>query len=259
MDIADKLCDMGVSPGVSPPNDESKHERAAPFVKLANDADNATLAFFTNPAYLSIIQRKMVKTPVDDKNNEAIKFYKKRMISLFKDIFKEDNMSSLWDTKSLLGGETPTPRELKEAHQRFALLAVKHFETIDKKDIIQGQHFNSSAAASAKGVDIAANEADMADIDTSNIFTVDDANNVMMRKTITFANLDNYVIMKPDLSANELRIIPMKIDINLKTPDLKIKGLKPKIKKSKNTKEDLSQQIVVDATPQSPFQAEENN
>lgn len=217
-----------------------------------NIADNATLAFFTNPAYLSIIQRKMVKTPAEDNNNEAIKFYKKRMISLFKDIFKEDNMSSLGDTKSSLGGETPTPTpgELKEAHHRFALLAVKYFETIDKKDIIQEQH---ASATGAEG------EADMAEIDTSNIFTVDDANNVMMRKTITYANLDNYVIMKEDLSANDLRIIPMKIDINLKTPDLKIKGLKPKIKKSKNTKEDLSQQIVVDATPQSPNQAGKNN
>ena len=219
--------------GVLPPNDESKPERAAPFVKLANDADNATLAFFTNPAYLSIIQRKMVKTPAEDNNNEAIKFYKKRMISLFKDIFKE---------------EIEVDNELKEAHKRFALLAVKYFETIDKKDIIQEQH-----AASAAG------EADMAEIDTSNIFTLDDANNVMMRKTITYANLDNYVITKEDLSANELRIIPMKIDINLKTPDLKIKGLKPKIKKSKNTKEDLSQQIVVDATPQIPNKAGENN
>jgi hypothetical protein len=242
---------MGGSPGVSSPNDESKHERAAPFfVKLANDADNATLAFFTNPAYLSIIQRKMVKTPAEDNNNEAIKFYKKRMISLFKDIFKEDNMSSLGDTKSSLGGETPTPPELKEAHKRFALLAVKYFETIDKKDIIQEQHVSKEGTAG---------EADMAEIDTSNIFTLDDANNVMMRKTITYANLDNYVITKEDLSANDLRIIPMKIDINLKTPDLKIKGLKPKIKKSKNTKEDLSQQIVVDATPQIPNQAGENN
>ena len=227
-------------------------------------ADNATLAFFTNPSYLSIIQRKMVKTPAEDNNNEAIKFYKKRMISLFKDFFKEDNMSSLggetqraepFKTHSSLGGETPP--ELKEAHHRFALLAVKYFETIDKKDIIQEQHTIASASgASATGAE---GEADMEDIDTSNIFTVDDANNVMMRKTITFANLDNYVIIKEDLSANDLRIIPMKIDINLKTPDLKIKGLKPKIKKSKNTKEDLSQQIIVDATPQSPNQAGENN
>jgi hypothetical protein len=231
-----------------------------------NIADNATLAFFTNPAYLSIIQRKMVKTPAEDNNNEAIKFYKKRMISLFKDIFKEDNMSSLGDTKSSLGGETPTPTpgELKEAHHRFALLAVKYFETIDKKDIIQEQHAASAAGASATGASATGAsatgmEADMAEIDTSNIFTVDDANNVMMRKTITYANLDNYVIMKEDLSANDLRIIPMKIDINLKTPDLKIKGLKPKIKKSKNTKEDLSQQIIVDATPQSPNQAGKNN
>ena len=227
-------------------------------IKIDTIADNATLEFFTNPSYLNIIKRKLVKTPEDDNNIEAIKFYKKRMISLFKDIFKEDNPtishSSLggetqstepFKTQSSLGGETPTPSELKEAHKRFALLAVKYFETIDKKDIIQEQHTSESRAAG---------EADMADIDTSNLFTMDDANNVMMRKTITYSNLDNYVIMKEDLSANDLRIIPMKIDINLKTPDLKIKGLKPKIKKSKNTKEDLSQQILVNATPQIPIQ-----
>jgi hypothetical protein len=228
-------------------------------------ADNATLEFFTNPSYLNIIKRKLVKTPEDDNNIEAIKFYKKRMISLFKDIFKEDNptishaplvgetqRAEPFKTQSSLGGETPS--ELKEAHKRFALLAVKYFETIDKKDIIQEQHTSESRAASE-----AAGEADMADIDTSNLFTMDDANNVMMRKTITYSNLDNYVIMKEDLSANDLRIIPMKIDINLKTPDLKIKGLKPKIKKSKNTKEDLSQQILVNATPQIPIQEGENN
>ena len=165
------------------------HNIATHNIATHNIADNATLAFFTNPAYLSIIQRKMVKTPAEDNNNEAIKFYKKRMISLFKDIFKEDNMSSLGDTKSSLGGETPTPGELKEAHHRFALLAVKYFETIDKKDIIQEQHAASAAGASAAGASATGMEADMAEIDTSNIFTVDDANNVMMRKTITYANL----------------------------------------------------------------------
>ena len=201
-------------------------------------ADNATLEFFTNPSYLNIIKRKLVKTPEDNDNNEAIKFYKKRMTSLFKDIFKE---------------EVGVDKELKEAHKRFALLAVKYFETIDKKDIIQEQHLNAAAMTEE---DLLNAEIDAA-IDTSNIFTMDDANNVMMRKTITYSNLDNYVIMKEDLSANDLRIIPMKIDINLKTPDLKIKGLKPKIKKSKNTKEDLSQQILVNATPQIPIQNQE--
>jgi hypothetical protein len=60
---------------------------------------------------------------------------------------------------------------------------------------------------------------------------------MMMRKTITLANLDNYVISKQDISKNEMRIIPMKIEIDLKTNDLKTKGVR---KKSKNMKEDLS-------------------
>jgi hypothetical protein len=66
------------------------------------------------------------------------------------------------------------------------------------------------------------------------------ANDLMMRKTITVSNLDNYIISKQDNSMNEVRIIPLKLEIDLKTHDLKTKGVTPKKSKSKKKKEDLS-------------------
>ena len=71
-------------------------------------------------------------------------------------------------------------------------------------------------------------------------YTPAEANALMMRKTLAVPNLNNYVISKPDLSTNNVRIIPVKLDFNLKAPELKTKGLKPKVKK---TKEEKNQKI----------------
>ena len=48
-------------------------------------------------------------------------------------------------------------------------------------------------------------------------------------------------INKNENSSNEFRIIPLKLEIDLKTPQLKTKGVKLKTKVKKNTQEDLSQ------------------
>ena len=57
--------------------------------------------------------------------------------------------------------------------------------------------------------------------------------NIMMKKNIKIANLDNYVTIINDLSANDTRVIPMKVDIDLRQPNLKTKGVKTKVKKNK--------------------------
>ena len=68
----------------------------------------------------------------------------------------------------------------------------------------------------------------------------------MMKKTLQVASLSNYVISKHDTS-NDVRIVPLKLEIDLKTPDLKIKGVKVKKGKSIKPEEDLSQQIIDEA------------
>ena len=171
---------------------------------------NASLTFFTNPLYLNIIQRKNLCSIKD--NTEEIKFYRKRIVSLFKDMFKE-----------------PPNREIKEIHTMFVNAAIRYFEITDKKDIIQGQHQPDADADADAVSNTELNPEDILNtIGGSDLLSVNEANDKMMRKTVAVASLANYVISKQDNSANEKRIIPMKMEIDLKTNDLKIKGIPPK-------------------------------
>jgi hypothetical protein len=188
-----------------------------------NIVDSASLTFFTNPAYLNILQRKKLCSLKD--NAEEVKFYRKRITTLFKELLKENTATV----------------EIKEIHTMFVNSAIRYFEMVDKKDIIQehNQAQGQTQGDSQRQEQVPNEEGEFpAEIGDC---TLDEANDLMMRKTITVANLDNYVINKQDTSTNDTRIIPMKIDIDLKTQDLKTKGVPPKkIKKSKISTEDLS-------------------
>ena len=201
-----------------------------------NIVDTASLTFFTNPAYYGLLQRKKLCNIKD--NSAEIKFYRKRIIALFKDMIK--------------GEEEPVNREIKEIHTMFVNSAIRYFEVTDKKDIVQGQHIQSEHIQSEhiqgqhiqgehiQGENIIGNaespEDILNDIGGSEIYSLAEANDKMMRKNIVVASLDNYVIK--DTPTNEVRIIPMKIEIDLKSNALKDKGVPPK--KSKIKKEDLS-------------------
>jgi len=196
---------------------------------LSNDADNASLAFFSNPMYLSMIKKR---ENIIDNNKEYmknIKFYRKRLTSLFKDLIK--------------GDEEPPTQELKEMYNRFVNTAIKYFQMLDKKDIIQGQHMDLEQEQGQGQGQEHESDNEYNDIECNENLTIEKANDGMMKKNIQVASLDNYVITKHDNSSNEFRIIPLKIEIDLKTPALKTKGvkLKTKVKKSLNKEEDLSQ------------------
>lgn len=184
-----------------------------------NIVDTASLTFFTNPAYYSILQRKKL---CDVKDNSAeIKFYRKRIIALFKDMLKEE--------------EEPVNKEIKEIHTMFVNSAIRYFEVTDKKDIIQGHHTAPQALVDAEGE---SPDAILDAIGGPELYSLTEANDLMIRKTITMASLDNYVITKQDASTNDVRIIPIKMEIDLKATALKEKGVPPK--KIKKKKEDLS-------------------
>ena len=194
-----------------------------------NIVDTASLTFFTNPMYYGILQRKKLCNIKD--NSAEIKFYRKRIISLFKDMLKAE--------------EEPVNKEIKEIHTMFVNSAIRYFEVTDKKDIVQGQHIQSEHIQSehiqSEHIDTNAIEEETPEeilntIGGPEIYSLAEANDKMMRKTIVLASLDNYVIKETPV--NEVRIIPMKMEINLKDIVLKDKGVPHK--KSKNKKEDLS-------------------
>ena len=188
-------------------------------IKLENDADAASLIFFSNPLYLGRINQKMVNKTKEHTKSE-IKFYRKRLTTLFKEMLKEDE------------GEEKT-RELKETHDNFIAKAINYFQVMDTKDIIQGQHLKDAAASSEAASSEAEGVVGLAQRAAHPLR----GNEFMMRKTINVASLDNYVIAKHDLSSNDMRIIPVKINIDLKTADLRVKGVKPKLKKAINKQE----------------------
>ena len=194
--------------------------------------NKATIEFLSNPMYLGILKKKKELVNEYD-NNDDVKFYKKRIISLFKDIIK---------------GAECTP-ELKNIHNKFINASIRSFEMNDKKDILQQQYAcegegeceetdaNSNANYNANANSNANYNDDVSDIDIDVDIDVGDenmpldkANKLMMKKSITFNNLDNFVINNHDNSSNDLRIIPLKVDIDLKSPELKKKGIKKKKK-----------------------------
>ena len=218
------------------------------FIKIANlnTADNASLTYFTNPSYISVLEKRKTLKTYD--NSDEIRFYKKRITSLFKEILREEKDSN-----------ESVNMEIKEFHSMFVNAAIKYFQMIDTKDIIQGQYpcndkekMNSPTTVSSnEEIDNKSPEDILNTICGKELFTIDDANSQMMRKTITVSNLDNYVTTNKATVPNDTRIIPLKLDIDLKSNDLKIKGVKDKNKnkdknkdKSKFKKEDLSNQIV---------------
>ena len=184
-------------------------------INIGKMEDSATLEFFTNPMYLSTLKRKNIyKEELDV--CEKIKFYKKRIISLFKDILK--------------GDEKPPTNELNEMHDIYVRTIIKYFEQVDKKDIIQSQHLIENNKYNEINENNKSPEDILNEMVCENLETIDEANDIMMRKKIEIPNLNNYVISvnDKDVSGNNVRIIPHIIDINLNTPDLKTKGVKPK-------------------------------
>jgi hypothetical protein len=205
-------------------------------ITLSNNADNATLHFFSNPVYLSMINKRLETNKVDNRVN--IKFYKKRLVSLFKDMIKGDEM--------------PPNQELKEFYNRFVNTAINYFEMVDKKDIIQSQHNIQGEHIQGEHIqgehiqgehiqgEHIQGQPNIEDLPNIEDVNIDKANDLMMKKTIQVASLDNYVITMHDNSSTDFRIIPLKKEIDLKTHDLKTKGVKPRLKKSINKEEDLS-------------------
>ena len=204
------------------------------------DTKLASLTYLTNPLYQQIIkQQKEIKAA---SNKSDIKFYRKRISSL---------------TKDMLKGEIPNNDYIKHVYDAYVNGLIKYFKTLDTTDIIQKQYDNTLPAsgnpASAHDL-VSSNHASVNDPASANdpalahdlfaddlISTADlmikevKMNDSLMRKYPGPTTLDNFVIKKKN-DSKEVRIIPVILDIDLKEPSLKIKGVKEKVKTSNKNK-----------------------
>lgn len=172
---------------------------------IINNLDNsrkATLKFLTNPVYqkntVPLIEEKTIKY-----KNSDIKFYKKRILNLTKQMFRNN---------------FPSPY-LKNIFQSYIETLIEYLIIQDENDIIQEDY---------KEYDIINNKYEN---ETNEVLLNKNQtyNNLMMKekKKETINTLDNF-ILKDNSITNEVKFIPQKKTFDLKKPLLKTKGIDKK-------------------------------
>ena len=177
------------------------------------DTKQASLLYLTNPLYQQIIKQQKENKVSTSKSD--IKFYRKRITSL---------------TKEMLKGDIPDNTYVKHIYETYVNELIKYFKMIDTRDIIQKQ-YEEEQEQEDKTLDTILEE-ELEVIDNKKEITISSSsmNNCMMRKIPNIPSLDNFVIKLNDES-KETRIIPVILDVNLREPSLKKKGVKDKIKR----------------------------
>jgi len=168
-------------------------------------------AFFVNQVTLNcLLNKQMFSKHVRSEkskqlNKEDIKFYRKRIFNLFKEIISSN------PPKDLLP-------DVKYAYDTFLNSTIHYFKIIDKNDIIQSE-YNDIENLEHSCVDFTQ---DLSLNMTRNV----EADKLLMRSIKTdIPTLDKYV-KKTLVKKNNEIILPKQKEINLKDPILKIKGLK---------------------------------
>jgi hypothetical protein len=184
-----------------------------------------TLEYLTSPYYHNIIasRKKTALNEINGINNnntiaslEDISFYRKRIVAMTKDMLKGNN-------------NIPSPNaDMKTHYNNYIRSMIDYFKMLDRKDIIQDEYKNLTAENENSSSDVS--EAQMTDLDISTI-KLEKADELIMKKTIKIANLDDFVTITTNAADNEKQIMPVKKEIDLKLATLKTKGIKKKTTK----------------------------
>ena len=150
-------------------------------------------------------------------NKEDIKFYKKRIYNLFKEIITGNSPDDLLP-------------DVKYAYNNFINASISYFKTVDNNDIIQSEYKDMDFTP-----EICGNVNDV----SGNVI---DADKLLMRSVkVDIPTLDKYVTRTKIKKHDEI-ILPKQKNINLNDPEFKTKGLKKNnitnIYEDKNTKKE---------------------
>ena len=179
------------------------------------ETNNVILKYLTNPYYQNVITARNKNILNNNENDnessiskEDIQFYRKRIVALTKDMLKGIN----------------TNNEVKKEHEEYVHHMINYFKMVDRKDILQKEYIAEGEEKKVEKND------DMDSIDISNI-KMEKVNELMMNKTIKVANLNDFVIITNINKKEGGEEIPKKKEIDLKSPNLKTKGIIKKEKK----------------------------
>jgi len=145
-------------------------------------------------------------------NKEDRRFYKKRIFNLFKEIITNNEPQDL-------------PPDVKYCYDNFLHSAIHYFKTIDNNDLIQTEYSEYNISED-KALDSKMSCIDLSS--ESELSTNVEADKLLMRTIkADIPTLDKYVT-RTIIKKKEEIIMPIQKEINLKDPNLKIKGIKKK-------------------------------
>jgi len=152
-----------------------------------------TLEYLLNPNMLIKNNQSLLDTKLD----KDIKFYRKRISQLTKDMIK---------------GNYPN-NDLQIIFQKYASELIYYFKQQDTKDIYQQEY-----------LDLSLNN--IKDTNAELEQDIESINNILINSTNdSVPNLENFV-KKISVNTSENHIIPQKKNINIKDPKLRVKGVK---------------------------------
>ena len=188
-----------------------------------NSVDDATIEFMVNVAQYEKYLRKN-NIDYDTGFKRDLRFYRKRIISITKDLFKDE----LKDVT------------LNGAFNMYMKACISHLKFEDQSETIQKCYVCMGIATVAEQHCICSN--------ALNTFELNKANELCFKpKEVKKLTLDTYVIKKSSSQKKEPVVFPQQFKFNPKDPSFKHKGLKKQNKKKKE-KEKLNSALVATET-----------
>jgi hypothetical protein len=184
-----------------------------------NSIDDATLEYMVNVAQYEKYLRKN-NLDYDTGFKKDLKFYRKRIISITKDLFKNE-------IKDVA---------LNGAFNMYMKACISHLKFEDQSETIQKCYVCMGIVAGSGGGGAAEQEQDKHCICNSNAFELNKANELCFKpKEVKKLTLDTYVIKKSSSQKKEPVVFPQQFKFNPKDPSFKYKGLKKKKKEKRTT------------------------
>ena len=198
-----------------------------------NSVDDATIEYMVNVAQYEKYLRKN-NIDYDTGFKRDLKFYRKRIISITKDLFKNE----LKDVA------------LNGAFNMYMKACISHLKFEDQSETIQKCYVCMGIVAGEQNAELLQQQQCICNnkLDALNAFELNKANELCFKpKEVKKLTLDTYVIKKSSSQKKEPVVFPQQFKFNPKDPTFKYKGLKQQKKKKdklSTTNEIITEEII---------------
>jgi hypothetical protein len=180
--------------------------------------------------YNKYVKNNTIKLP-NSVNKKDKKFYKKRIYNIIKQLLSSQETEI----------EPRLFTDVQKSFDHFVNICIHSLKVIDKSDIIQDD-YKDIAESITLNLDM------NTELDDADIKTKEEADLLLLRSIkITNPSLDNFVKRKYTKAPQQI-MMPQQKDINLRDPNLKIKGIKEKDKDNLNSEKKKNITNIYDKT-----------